>query len=280
MTDLGNTLCAALEKAKSDINTFSWKYKNGTEVKLVNMTSEELQKCYNHVIDMLYNKKASSPGKMVIKENIKKTYNNVNAELFLRFILHDANIDSLKTNKDVLKYIVSMKKQKEIKDTDNITELFGGVLPVFETITIDKLMSACFDRLDVINRKMISDKFIISQGIWLTEDEKKELTEYDENGQLRKYLDVIKERLFLNDNIRLKIDSRGLSYNEFRNLINIQNFSKTSIIPTATLKLLRDKVLLLLDNDVDYHINKWMSIKKNIEIVAQKNNYELTTKEY
>jgi hypothetical protein len=93
-------------------------------------------------------------------------------------------------------------------------------------------------------------------------------------------LDVIKERLFLNDNIRLKIDSRGLSYNEFRNLINIQNFSKTSIIPTATLKLLRDKVLLLLDNDVDYHINKWMSIKKNIEIVAQKNNYELTTKEY
>ncbi len=65
-------------------------------------------------------------------------------------------------------------------------------------------MSACFDRLDVINRKMISDKFIISQGIWLTEDEKKELTEYDENGQLRKYLDVIKERLFLNDNIRLK----------------------------------------------------------------------------
>ena len=141
-------------------------------------------------------------------------------------------------------------------------------------------MSACFDRLNVINRKMISDKFIISQGIWLTEDEKKELTEYDENGQLRKYLDVIKERLFLNDNIRLKIDSRGLSYNEFRNLINIQNFSKTSIIPTATLKLLRDKVLLLLDNDVDYHINKWMSIKKNIEIVAQKNNYELTTKEY
>ena len=93
-------------------------------------------------------------------------------------------------------------------------------------------------------------------------------------------MDVIKERLFLNDNIRLKIDSRGLSYNEFRNLINIQNFSKTSIIPTATLKLLRDKVLLLLDNDVDYHINKWMSIKKNIEIVAQKNNYELTTKEY
>ena len=51
---------------------------------------------------------------MVIKENIKKTYNNVNAELFLRFILHDANIDSLKTNKDVLEYIVSMKKQKEI----------------------------------------------------------------------------------------------------------------------------------------------------------------------
>lgn len=279
MTDLGNTLSEALERAKSDINNITWKYQNGTETRMMDMSKDELQKCYNHTTDMLYNKKTFSPGKLVIKKNVMKTYENVNAELFLRFILHDAGIESLKTNKDVLDYITAMKKSKDIPDNVSITEIFGGVAPIFESVTIDKLMMACFDKLDVINRKMISDKFIISQGIWLTEDEKKELTEYDENGQLRKYLDVIKERCFLN-NIRLRIDSRGLNYAEFRSLINMQDLPKVSALPTTTLKLLRDKILLLLDNDLDYHISKWITIKNNIEAVAKEKSFELVCKEY
>lgn len=279
MTDLGNTLNEAIEKAKSDVTKFTWKHQNGTETKLMDMTKEELQKCYNHVTDMLYNKKTFSPGKFVIKKNVAKTYENINAELFMRFILHEANIDTLKTNKDILDYITDIKKTKELPDIVKVTELFTGVSRIFESVTVDKLMMACFDKLDVINRKMIPDKFIISQGIWLTEDEKKELTEYDENGQLRKYLDVIKERCFLN-NVTLRIDSRGLSYAEFRSLINMQGLPKVSTLPTATLKLLRDKILLLLDSDLDYHINKWTVIKNNIEAVAKEKGFELVCKEY
>ena len=57
--------------------------------------------------------------------------------------------------------------------------------PIYEKVTITKLMDACFDKLDVLNRKMITDKFILSQGIWLTNEEKLDLTETDKNGHTR-----------------------------------------------------------------------------------------------
>ena len=72
---------------------------------------------------------------------------------------------------------------------------------------------------------------------------------------MRKWLDVVKERLFL-PNIRLRIDQKGLSYTEFRALIQLRDLPKISALPTTTLKLLRDKIFLLLDNDLNYHIDK------------------------
>ena len=44
-------------------------------------------------------------------------------------------------------------------------ELHENLPKEFETITLDLLLSACLDQLDIINRKMISDNFILSQGI-------------------------------------------------------------------------------------------------------------------
>jgi hypothetical protein len=40
---------------------------------------------------------------------------------------------------------------------------------------------------------------------------------------------------------------------------------------------LRDKVLLLLDNDLDYHISKWQLLIKHIERVADARSIELPT---
>lgn len=47
----------------------------------------------------------------------------------------------------------------------NISYLFNGLDPIYENITIGNLVDACLDRLDILNRKMISDKFILSLGI-------------------------------------------------------------------------------------------------------------------
>jgi hypothetical protein len=181
-------------------------------------------------------------------------------------MLHESNV-GFTTNKDLLDYILAAKKQYEAKDSDEISAIITGVPTVFERITIGDLLNACFDKLGTFNKKLLSDKFILSQGIWLTDDEKKELTEYESDGTMRKWLDVVKERLFL-PNIRLRIDQKGLSYAEFRALIQMDKLPKISSLSTATLKLLRDKILLLLDGDLNYHIDKWTEILEQIKKVA------------
>ena len=51
--------------------------------------------------------------------------------------------------------------------------------------------------------------------------------------------------------------------------------AKISALPTNTLVTLRDKVILLLDNELDYHINKWNKLLKNIVEVADKRKIPL-----
>lgn len=275
MTEIGDALTKAIDKRNNDINLFVWKYQNGKEVRLMDMNAAELQDCLNHVTDMLYNKHPYRPGKLVIRENIQKAYNNCNAELLLRYILYDCNIDRLKTNKDLTDFILNNR----IDYNETVSSLFDGLPVIFEKVTVNNLLNACFDKLDVLNTKMISSNFILSQGIWLTNEEKKDLTEYDSEGNMRKWLDVVKERLFL-PNIRLRIDQKGLSYAEFRALIQLGDSPKFSALPTTTLKLLRDKIFLLLDNDLNYHIDKWNTIKDQILKVAEYKNINLIPKTY
>lgn len=195
----------------------------------------------------------------------------------MRFMIHDSNV-GFTTNKDLFDYIVAAKKQYDATDADSITTIVTGVPSVYERITIGQLLDACFDKLGTFNKKLLSDKFILSQGIWLTEDEKKELTEYEPDGTMRKWLDVVKERLFL-ANVRLRIDQKGLSYSEFRSLVQMDKLPKISSLSTATLTLLRDKILLLLDGDLNYHIDRWMDIISQLKKVAEYKGITLVTKE-
>lgn len=282
MTDFGDALNKAIEAGKDkkvNINTLVWKYKNGTTKRLMDMDQEELQKCYDHCESMLWSHAKVNPGKYVIKKILNRTYENVNAELFMRYVLHELNIETLKTNKDLFDFINANKVSQGLKDSDYVTKIFSGVPTIFEKVTIDRLLSACFDKLDALNRKIISDKFIISQGIWLTKEEFEDLTEYDDKGKMRDKMDVIRERLVLNTNLKLRIDRKGLSYQEFRSLVMLDQYPKISNLPTATLKLLRDKILLLLDYDLNYHIEKWEDLEENIRKVAEKKKFVLVSKD-
>lgn len=282
MTDFGDTLNRAIEtskeRARTDVNNLVWKYKNGTSKRLMDMDNDELQKCYDHCNSMLYSKAKVTPGKYTIKQIINRTYENVNAELFMRYILHELNLEMFKTNKDLFDFIIAQKSSLNLKDSDYVTTIFTNVPTIFEKVTIDRLLSACFDKLDALNRKIISDKFIVSQGIWLTNEEKKELQEFVD-GKQRDFVDVIKERLVLNNSLKLRIDRKGLSYNEFRSLVKLDQYPKISSLPTATLTLLRDKILLLLDYDVEYHIAKWENLISNIKKVAEKKDIILVVKD-
>lgn len=279
ITEFGNALQSAIESKKSDINQLVWKDKSGKEVRLMDMSKEDLQKVYNHATDMLYNTNKYTPGRIQVKQNIKNLIASCNAELFLRYILHDCNVDILRTNIQVIEFVRQCKTANNLSDDDSVTTLFTSIPVEFESVTLGQLIDACFDKLDIINRKMISDKFILSQGIWLTEEEKKDLTETDKDGNIRPWLDVIKERLLL-DNVKLRVDPKGFSYSEFRSLVHLEPLPKISRLPSDTLRLLRDKVFILLDADTDYHIQKWMNIKTNIEKIAEYKGIDLITKNY
>ena len=279
MSDLADKLTAAITNKANDINSWSWISKNGTAVRFLDMSQEELQRCYNHTTDMLYRKTNYKFGKLEVRKNIKKMYDACNSELLHRYIQHELTVDVFKTNKDILDFINRFKETSGVKNEDNITIMFSGLPKEFETLTIGDLLKACLDICEPINRRLISNKFIMSLGIWLTEDEKRDLTEFDSNGKLRPWLQVMKERMFV-DGGYFRVCPTGLSYSELRSLLNLEQRAKVSGIPSNTLRLIRDKILLLLDNDLEYHIKKWNTIKEQIEKVAEYKGYKLVMKEY
>lgn len=273
-TEFGAKLKEAITAKDNDINNLVWKDKTGATVRLMDLTQNELKRYHRHCEQMLTNRDIYKPGKLVIRENIQKCWDSCNAELFVRYLLHECDTD-IRTSKDLLDFINSQRKNNNVSVEDSISVLFTGLPPIYEKITVGKLMDVCFDKLDVLNKKMITDKFIIAQGIWLTDEEKKDLTEIEESGKARNRMEVIKERLCLNPDIKLRICPTGLTFAEFRALIQLSDLPKISSLSTIALKTLRDKILLLLDNDLDYHINKWSKIKKDIERVAEYKNWNL-----
>ena len=111
----------------------------------------------------------------------------------------------------------------------------------------------------------------------MTTEDKKNLTEFREDGTLRPWIEVLKERLFINGGY-FKVSPSGLSYSELRSLINLQDNARVSTLSSETLRFLRDKILLQLDNNLEYHINKWNTLKQQIEKVADYKGWKLINK--
>lgn len=279
MSDLADKLSEAMTKRENDINTWYWIQKNGNKIRLMDMSQDELQKIYNHTMDMLYRKTNYKFGKLEVRKNIQKIYESCNSELLHRYIQYDLAIDMFKTNKDILDFINNFKEVNKLTNDDSITTMFSNLPKEFETLKIGDLLKACLDTCEPINRRLISNDFIMSLGIWLTEDEKRDLTEYDATGKLRPWLQVMKERLFITSGY-FRVSPTGLSYSELRSLLNLDQRAHVSCVPSATLRLIRDKILLLLDNDLEYHIKKWQTIEQQIEKVAEYKGYSLTKKQY
>ena len=241
------------------------------------MDADELQKCYTHALDMLYRTTNYKFGKYEVRKNIHRIYNSCNAELMHRFIQHELNTEIFKTNRDILDYVNKFKEVNHFTNDDVITNMFDGLPKEYETLTIGDLVKACLDSLEPINRRLISNEFIMSLGVWLTDEDKKDLTEYDDQHKLRPWLQVMKERLFIDGGF-FRVTPSGLSYPELRSLINLESRAKVSTVPSATLRLLRDKILLMLDQDLEYHIKKWSDLEHKIEEVAKYKGWELVNK--
>jgi hypothetical protein len=181
----------------------------------------------------------------------------------------------IKTNRDLLEYVNNMRRENSLTDDTSISFIFNNLDPQFESITINDLLNACFDKLGVVNRKIVTNQFIYSVGIWLTDEELRDLTEYDAEGKIKDRREVIKDRLFIASPVKLRLNSEGFSFAELRALIQMGDFPKVTSLPTVALKALRDKALILLDADVDYHITKWKTLLDDVKRVADYKNWQV-----
>lgn len=278
MSELKNALENAINKAKNDINLFAWRTSNGKQVRMMDMTAGELQKAYNHCHSMLYNKSRYTPGKVILRDSLGTLGIACITELFVRYLIHECDIDSIKSRQDLLVLINSAKRNNSIKNEDTIDAIFSNVGDEYGKIKVRDLIDACLNNLGTFNNKLLTSQFLLAQGVWFTKDEMEELTEYNEDGTRRSYFEVMKERLFMKD-VSLRRDPKGFSYSEFRALLMLETNNKIVDLPTSTLTLLKNKVIFMLENELSYHIDKWNELIEQITKVADYKGIELKVNE-
>ena len=281
MTVLKDKLIKAIDAKNNDIKTFVWKLarkSDGTqeEIKLVDATPEQLKTFYAHCKSMLYSKDKLNPGRYVLLDIIQEQRNKCNVELFLRKLETGAICADGRAyprylyRQDLRSFLDANKDQFPYSEWKNISiaACTNGLSREFERISIDTVMGACLDTLGYIDTKHITFSFILNMGVYLTPAEMKELTEKDAEGNNRSKLEVVKERLNINPDVRLVVKPSGLNFTELRAMIGLRP-KKYSELTTDQLTVLRDKVLFKLEDEVRFHIESWETRANQIEKVCE-----------
>lgn len=267
-----------------NINSYIWKSNKTmdndgrylqSEKMMVDMSEVELNNAYNHCRTMLFNKDSQNPGRYLVLDIISDQRKRCGAELFLRYAEQKMGASRVNLISAINEFKQNNKKQLAgIKPTINI--VFTNLPVEYDTVPLDLVLDGCLDRLGAVNKKHITRSFILRQGVWLTPEEAKDLTEYDYNNEVIDKLQVIRERLGIKDVEKLSINSKGLSYSELRSMIMLKPNKKYRDLTTAQLETLRNKILYILEETVRKHIEDWDTRMAQIEEVAKYNNYKLS----
>lgn len=296
MNILGDALTQALDAKNNNVNMYVWKgpkkdvngCKVQDEIRLMDMTQEQLQKAFNHCASMLYSRDKENPGRYVLLKIIKDQRMKCNAELFMRYLentYHPSNDRSkfprFRYQEEIRKFLHEHELElKASYNVENLKELPIGILEnipnEFANIPINIVIDACLDSLGVFNKKHITLNFITKLPLWFTQQEMRDLTEKTEDGKVRNRLEVIKERLGIRNYIRLIVDDENakLNYTEFRAAIQLKN-KNYSQLTTDQLTLLQNKLLFYLEDEVDAHIKQWETRIKQINEVCNLKGYTL-----
>lgn len=285
MTVLGDKLKEAIEAKNNDTKSFVWKLarkSNGTqeEIKLINATPEQLNTFYNHCKSMLYSEDKINPGRYTLLRIIEDQRKKCNIELFLRKLESGSLCADNQPYprhlyiQDIRTYMNTHKEDFPDNELKNISIAFctGGLPREFKRLSIDDVLNGGLDQLGYFDNKHITFSFILNMGIYLTPEEMREFNERDEDGNLKKKPEVVKERLGLDPSVTLTVKPSGLTFNELRAMINLKKSKKYSELTTDQLVALRNKVLFRLENEVMYHIKQWEERMRQIELVAKERN--------
>lgn len=282
MTDLKDKLVEAFKAKQEDVRNFVWKgekVKNGDEIvqnqiRLWDCELPELQKYYDHCETMLYNEDKDNPGRYPLLDIIRDQRQRCNCEMFLRWLEKNLGMTKFRFMEAIRNYIET--KRNEDPDIMNkpIDVMTEGCPDDFKDLKIGLVLDGCLDILGRIDRKHLTLSFIIKQGICLTQDEKKKLTEKGLDGKVRDRLEVIKERLMLNTSLKLFMCPTGLTYEQFRAMIMLRS-DKYSALTNVQLETLRNRILFQLEDIVLKHIEQWETREKIIMEICELKGYEL-----
>lgn len=285
MSILKDRLTAAYEAKSNDVNTFIWKgpkeelngQKFQDEIRLVDATDMQLVDFYNHCQSMLYNQDPNNPGRYTLIDIIQQDRMKCNTELYLRWLENTYQPSDDRARYLRFKYLEDMKAflgrniegipQNTWGDT-SIATINPNVPDEFNNLSIQMVIDGLMDELGKQFRKPLTLNFLVKMGLWFTPSEMKDLSEKDESGHYRDRLEVVKERLDLKKTTKLRVDPRGLSYAEFRAMLNLKN-KKFSELTTEQLVVLRNKVLFRLEEEASFHASMWINKLRELELTAQ-----------
>lgn len=282
----------------SNINSYIWKDARLThnkaekqvETRMVDLDEDQLQMVYNHCKEMLYNTNGSNIGRMIIIDQISKQLDYCGAELALRWFksLTDKNGNYIYSNETLMNELRSWTSEFNLDEEEYTLKDFVSVPPEYRNVKINDLQLACRDALGSFDHSKITNSFIYKLGIFLTQEELKEIDDDIRAAGLNPDAYTLQSKI--NNHIKvplniineeLHIDPKGLSGTEFRDMINMKRLRgwkmcKYSSLSTSQLRTLRSKVLCALEYRTKWQAKKWKEIMGQIEEVAKYKHYKLT----
>lgn len=287
MNTLGDALQKALEEKKNDYSNFVWKGEKRKEgdkyvqesKRMIDMSPQELKKCYTRCETMLYNSNPKNLGRFNILVEVTEQINKCNAELFLRYCensyLRDENRQDVKRRSFWINLREFTANNPEIKDWSNIpiTQVASRVPSEFNDVNIADVLDGCIYCLGAFDKVHLTMTFITKMGLWFTKVEENEL-KGETNSNLER-LRIAKERLKLPAKLILRFSEKGLSFHEMRAMLTLPKKQRYSDMTTEQLVTLRDKVLPRFQKEVDGHIFSWNRLKKQLELVAKSKGIDL-----
>lgn len=290
MTVLGDTITKQLEEKANDINSFVWKGpkdKDGyqEEIRLVDADFYQLQRFYNHCMEMLHNKDRKNPGRLTLLDIVRDQIQRCRAELLVRWLRSEKQYTATNCLED-LRNIISNNRdtytQEAIK-TKRISEVMNGLPLEFERIPISLVMDACLDSLGICDTSHVTLNFIVKMGLWFTPQEMQKplkdggLYEKDlATGKTMNRLDVISKNLRIPEGIQLRIDKNtGLSFAEFRSMYKLKK-DKYSNLTSDQLRLLSNKILYRFQDQCEAQARQWQEKIEEIVRVAESKGWDVT----
>lgn len=292
MSDLKEKLTMAFGENKvatNDYRRYVWKGQKKLnsrglyeqeEIKLVDATDEQLRSFYKHCSTMLYNKDPKFPGRITLLKIIEEQKDKCGVELFYRYNLEQNNLSRF-TIMNAIKEVI----EKNNLTAEQVKELVVGDLvgtsDEFVSLPVTLVNDGGIQNLGRFDRRHMTLSFIIRQGLWFSEQEKKEINEWslDEDGDVVKSgldkLNHVKSILKIPENLPLNFNAvTGLSMKEMKSILSLKN-KKYSDLTTDQLKLLRYKLLFILENQVNSHIEQWGTRIRELNEIAKIREIEL-----